>query len=773
MNPDRDPEKLQNQLAEIRTHSPQWALGITGLTLVILFLILARLSNWYKQEIIKQNQAYILTQLSGYSNQLMIAINHRFSLLDALRAFIKIHESAKISQDEFNLFASGLYAGVPGIRNFSIAPKGVQRYIYPLAGNEKAMGHNLIEDPRPLVRLDVQRTIQSQQITLSGPYELRQGGLGLVARQAIYKNNQFWGLVAMVIDVLPLINESGISKYPQENQLEIAVKDNNGRVFYGQEKVFTNQPIIYEIKLPEGSWTLAAVPSQGWNNQIKQPLLIFQVTGLLVICLITALVHLILIRQVSLELAVQQRTKKILQTSQQLEAEISERQKTEQLLAAYNQNLEEEVIRRTAELISSNKKLQIANKKNEIASQYKSVFIANISHEFRTPLNAIIGFCELLKNNLNDRRLKSYVEAIYSSGKVLVSLINDILDLSKIEAGKLDIIYEPVNMRMLIQEIEQIFSHTASQKKLLLFSEIDQKLPQIIYFDEVRLRQILFNVVGNALKFTEEGFVKISVTTTENTPHDFKESERSFNDRLLGFSIGNQAALQLVNLTLSIEDTGIGISPQDKLHIFDAFVQSNGNSNRKYSGTGLGLAITKRLTEMLGGTIDLESELNSGSIFKFNFPHVRVFDSAIAGSELPIAIEPNLDSFQSSAKPDREPNNSIIDIDRGSDRISNEKMPATLPFIITQEAFTELMEQLEVEQTTIWPELCQTMKFRELQAFSDRLNHWAEQYPLADLLDYANQVANQLETFDWDRLPDTIAQFPAIISSIELKFNQR
>jgi signal transduction histidine kinase len=772
MNPDRDHENLQTQLAEIRSHSPQWVLGITGLTLVILLLLLARLSDWYKQEIIKQNQAYILTQLSEYSNQLMIAINHRFSLLDALRAFIKIQESAKISQDEFNLFASGLYAGVPGIRNFSIAPQGVQRYIYPLAGNEKAIGHNLIEDPRPLVRLDVQRTIESQQITLSGPYELRQGGLGLVARQAIYKNNQFWGLVAMVIDVLPLINESGIPTSPQENQLDIAVKDNNDRVFYGKEKVFTNQPIIYEIKLPEGTWTLAAVPSQGWNNQIKQPLLIFQITGILIIGLITALVHLILIRQVSLELAVKQRTKKILQTSQQLEAEIRERQKTEQLLAAYNQNLEEEVIRRTAELIYSNNQLEIAKNKTEISSQYKSVFIANMSHEFRTPLNAILGFCELLKNSVKDSRLKSYVEAIASSGKVLLSLINDILDLSKIEAGKLDVIYEPVNMRMVIQEIEQIFSHTASQKKLLLFSEIDQKLPLTLYFDEVRLRQILFNVVGNALKFTEQGFIKISLTTTENTPDNVKESEGLLNDSLLVFSMGNQAAVQVVSLTLSIEDTGIGISPQDKLHIFDAFVQSNGHSNRKYSGTGLGLAITKRLTEMLGGTIDLESELNYGSIFTFNFPNVRVFDSAIAESELPIAIQQYLDPVQCIAKLDREQNNSIIDIDRASDRISNENMPVTLP-LITQEAFTELMEQLEIEQTTIWPELCQRMKFRELQAFSDRLNQWAEQYPLADLLDYANQVANQLETFDWERLPDTIAQFPEMIESLEAKFNQR
>ncbi len=223
--------------------------------------------------------------------------------------------------------------------------------------------------------------------------------------------------------------------------------------------------------------------------------------------------YLILHRQFLLEVAVQQRTNKNLQISEQLAAAIREQQKAEKLLAAYNQTLEQEVMQRTEELIDSNKRLELAKEKAEIASQYKSNFIANMSHEFRTPMNAILGFCELLKNSPLENKSKSYVEAIASSGKLLLALINDILDLSKIESGKLDVSYEPVDIRMVIQEIEQIFSHPASQKNLLLFSDIDEKLPQNLYFDEVRPRQILFNVVGNALKFTEEGFIKISLST--------------------------------------------------------------------------------------------------------------------------------------------------------------------------------------------------------------------------------------------------------------------
>lgn len=154
----------------------------TLLSLMILLLCLGILSDWYEKELKLKTEAYMMAQLSAYSHNLMSAINDRFSLMAGLKAFVKINQSERIKWNEFNLFASGLYAGAEGIRNFSIAPEGIQGYVYPLSGNEKAIGHNLIEDPRPQVRIDIQRTIKSQQIALSGPYELRQGGLGLIAR---------------------------------------------------------------------------------------------------------------------------------------------------------------------------------------------------------------------------------------------------------------------------------------------------------------------------------------------------------------------------------------------------------------------------------------------------------------------------------------------------------------------------------------------------------------------------------------------------------------
>src|SRR5206468_3874455 len=145
----------------------------------------------------------------------------------------------------------------------------------------------------------------------------------------------------------------------------------------------------------------------------------------------------------------------------------------------------------------------------ETANQAKSEFLANMSHEIRTPMNAILGFSELLRRQMAASRERQYLDAISSSGKTLLSLINDILDLSKIEAGKLELQYEPVSVAGLVEEIQKLFSLKAAEKGVALFAEIDPKLPRGLMLDEVRLRQVLFNVVGNALKFTERGHVKI------------------------------------------------------------------------------------------------------------------------------------------------------------------------------------------------------------------------------------------------------------------------
>lgn len=268
--------------------------------------------------------------------------------------------------------------------------------------------------------------------------------------------------------------------------------------------------------------------------------------------------------------------------------------------------------------------LQITKEAAEMANIAKSEFLANMSHEIRTPMNAILGFSNLLKDLVKDNRSQSYLNSITSSGETLLSLINDILDLSKIEAGKMPIQYEPLNLLNLIQEIINIFLIKTKEKELNLLLTINENTPELIIFDEVRLRQILFNLIGNAIKFTDKGYVKIIIGNSENSENNYSNC---------GFYV-------------TIEDTGIGIIPTQIDSIFESFTQQDGQSTRKYGGTGLGLAITKKLVSMLNGNIKVESKMNIGSKFTVDFPSVSC--SILAKENLVTITDDNLDQFNPS-----------------------------------------------------------------------------------------------------------------------------
>ena len=247
--------------------------------------------------------------------------------------------------------------------------------------------------------------------------------------------------------------------------------------------------------------------------------------------------------------------------------------------------------------------LKIAKDAADTANRFKSEFLANMSHEIRTPMNSIIGFSDLLSRTITDKLQKSYISSVISSGKNLLLLINDILDLSKIEAGKLEIQKEFINPYSFFNEINSIFDLKIKEKGLDFLIDIKKGLPQSLYLADVRVRQILVNLIGNAVKFTNIGYIKLLV--------DFKKIRKK----------------KAIDLIVSVEDTGIGIPKKALQKIFEPFIQEEAQSTRRYEGTGLGLSITKRLVGMMNGTITVKSTPGKGSIFQFILHNIEVSDT--------------------------------------------------------------------------------------------------------------------------------------------------
>ncbi len=238
------------------------------------------------------------------------------------------------------------------------------------------------------------------------------------------------------------------------------------------------------------------------------------------------------------------------------------------------------------------------------ASRAKSEFLANMSHEIRTPMNSVLGFAELLDNLITEPEQKSYLKSIRAGGKSLLNIINDILDLSKIEAGKMQLQPTSVSMERILDEMSDFFASRFNQKNLQLILNLDPHFPEYVLIDGIRLRQILINLIGNSLKFTENGKVEITAELT-------KRSEK------------------LVDFRITVQDTGVGIKEDQKRIIFNKFEQQSDQDTGRYGGTGLGLAICNNLVNMMGGAIDVESTVGEGSSFIVELNSVHVVDKPI------------------------------------------------------------------------------------------------------------------------------------------------
>lgn len=353
------------------------------------------------------------------------------------------------------------------------------------------------------------------------------------------------------------------------------------------------------------------------------------------------------------ELHVQQ--EKLQQTNEELEEQAralkdSEKklQVQQEELQASNEELEEHMLeleRQKKDLDEKNHELEKSKgllmekaKDLEVANQYKSEFLANMSHELRTPLNSILVLSQLLdsrdQETLFTDKEQSFARTIYTSGQDLLNIINDILDLSKVEAGRLDISIEEVSLKDVIEQNEGLFKPIADSKGIAFNVTLDDKCPPVVKTDGMRLNQVIKNLLSNALKFTDKGQVSFDIRQTlPEEGHDFENTPC---------------------IVVEVSDTGIGISKDKQEQIFEAFRQSDGTTSRKYGGTGLGLAISKELTRLLGGQLKLKSEEGVGSRFTMVFPvdavemedyRDRVKDKGVEAPKETLEAENNLSTL--------------------------------------------------------------------------------------------------------------------------------
>ena len=488
----------------------------------------------------------------------------QYSMLSALLGnYISAGEN--LDENTFSELAEKIPNEDGVIKAFELAPEGLVTDIYPKQGNEGAFGLDMLQEHER--KKDAILARDSGKYTLGGPYQLKQGGTGALLFNPVYQDNnseqdEFWGFVILVIDWERFIGEINLDYLSDADfcyRIWTYDRGSSDKIILAESQDNMSDNILtVECAVPNNTWYFDIIPSEGWSPR-----------SYWIMCIVISYVFSLLIATVFYLISSKKHRER------QYEAELE----------------------KSAE--------QAKN-----ANEAKTRFLFNMSHDIRTPMNAIVGFSGLLEKNLqNERKAKEYLEKIQSSSNLLLRIINQVLEMARIESGTAVLQLKAEDMDALFHRVNTVFEEDVRKKNLQYHAVLDVRHHYVVC-DQTKLQEIMLNIISNAIKYTPEGhsiYVEVHEAVSENPSK--------------------------IRYIFSCEDTGIGMSEEYLPHIYEEFSREHSTTENKVPGTGLGLPIIKSMIELMGGSIQVESRQGIGTKFTIDLSFDIALKEEVYGSE--------------------------------------------------------------------------------------------------------------------------------------------